>query len=200
MVRRGAVAALALLGAAGAVLGVQAWRGDAPAGSGRPAAEAPAARDGEPAAAGYAELVQQLQRRPGDSRALILKARLDRQAERHARAAAGYERALAPGSKARLDPRVWVEYAEARGLAQDGRLAGEPARALEQALQLDARYAPALDLAATAAWEAQDYAGAARHWRRLQEQLSPGTPRHDATARAIEAAEQRARLSLPPRR
>jgi cytochrome c-type biogenesis protein CcmH len=145
----------------------------------------------------YAELERYLQRQPSDARALVLKARLDMRAQRYDFAAAAFEKALAGKSKAANDAGVWVEYAEARGMAQGGTLAGEPLVLVQKALALDARHGQALDLAGSAAWEVRDFAKAAMHWKRLLEQIPPGSPRHAELSLAIERAEQRAKLSLP---
>ncbi len=156
----------------------------------------------EPGAASmqlYGELEQHLNKQPGDARALVLKARLDMRADRFAQAAQAFERAVAGKSRAALDPAIWVEYAEARAMAQGGTLAGEPLRLVHKALELDARHAQALDLAGSAAWEQRDYAGAATQWKRLLVQIPAGTARHGELARAIERAEQRAGMALPPR-
>ena len=146
----------------------------------------------------YAQLELQLQRHPGDVRALVLKARLDMEAQRFDLAAGGYAKSLAmPKSKAVGDPDVWAEYAEAVGMQQGGTLAGKPMELVDKALALDPRHAKALDLAGSAAWEAKDFAGAAAHWKRLLERLPAGSSRHGELAAAIGAAEQRARLALP---
>lgn len=146
----------------------------------------------------YAQLELQLQRHPDDVRALVLKARLDMEAQRVDMAAAAYEKALAlPNSKAVRDPDVWAEYAEAVGMQQGGTLAGKPMELVDKALALDPRHATALDLAGSAAWEAKDFAGAAAHWKRLLERLPAGSSRHGELAAAVRGAEQRARLALP---
>jgi cytochrome c-type biogenesis protein CcmH len=145
----------------------------------------------------YAELERYLQRQPSDPRALVLKARLDMRAQRYDLAAAAFEKALAGTSKAANDAGVWVEYAEARGMAQGGTLVGEPLRLVQKALSLDAHHAQALDLAGSAAWEVRDFAKAAMYWTRLLEQIPPGSSRHAELSLAIERAQQRAKLSLP---
>ncbi len=159
-----------------------------------------AAASALPDAQAYAELERHLHREPGDARALVLKARLDMQAQRFHAAAEAYAQALAGPSKVALDAAVWVEYAEARGMLQGGRLAGEPQQLIDKALSLDASNPQALDLAGSAAWEQRDFATASRYWKRLLEQLAPGTARHAELSAAIERAEQRARVSLPPLR
>jgi len=197
-------AALAVLAVAAAVFLAQ--RPGAPQGS-DPSADALAAQleqtlqgRAAPVAADNLEsqLQAQLQRHPSDVRALVLKARLDMEAQRFGPAVAGYEKALGiANSKAARDPGVWVEYAEAVGMQQGGILAGKPLQLVEKALALDPGHGPALDLAGSAAWEAQDFTAAAVYWKRLLGQLPAGSARHGELAAAIRKAEQRARLSLP---
>lgn len=197
-------AALAVIAAAATVFLAQ--RPGAPQGSG-PSADALAAQleqtlQGQAAPVATDNLESQLQaqlrRHPSDVRALVLKARLDMEAQRFGPAAAGYEKALGvANSKAVRDPGVWVEYAEAVGMQQGGTLAGRPLQLVEKALALDPGHGPALDLAGSAAWEAQDFAAAVRHWKRLLEQIPAASPRHGDLVAAIARAEQRARLALP---
>ena len=144
-----------------------------------------------------AELTEHLARQPDDPRALVLKARLDMRSERFNEAAASYAKALQGRSKAINDAGVWTEYAEALGMAQGGRLAGEPVRLLQKALSIDARQPLALDLAGSAAWEVRDFAKAAMYWKRLLESIPASDPRHAELTLAIQRAEQRARFALP---
>jgi cytochrome c-type biogenesis protein CcmH len=156
--------------------------------------------EGEASERLYAELERYLKRQSSDPRAMVLKARLDMRAQRYDLAAAAFERAVAGKSRAANDAGVWVEYAEARGMAQGGTLVGEPMQLVEKALALDARHVQALDLAGSAAWEMRDFAKAAMYWKRLLEQIPSGSPRHAELSQAIERAERRARLSLPSTR
>jgi tetratricopeptide (TPR) repeat protein len=146
----------------------------------------------------HAGVERVLHREPTDPRSLIFHARLDMEGQRYEQAAAGYGKALSGRSKAAKDPGVWVEYAEARGMAQGRILAGEPARLVERALQIDGNYPQALDLAGSAAWEAQEFGKAAAYWTRLLAQIPPETSRHEQLSLAIQRAQQRAKLSLPP--
>lgn len=158
----------------------------------------PAPEAGDTPQARYALLERQLARQPRDARARVLKARMDLQAERHALAAAGFRQALDDSPKVARDPGVWLEYAEAEALRQGGRLAGLPATLIDRALSLQADHPQALDLAGSADYEAQRYADAAAHWRRLRNGLAATDPRREQLATAISEAERRARLSLPP--
>lgn len=203
--RRGAwIAAAALvLGLPALTFGLYSLRGDVGAlDSERSALSEQWLEDGLPAEGEaserlYAELERYLQRQSSDPRALVLKARLDVRAQRYDLAAAAFEKALAGTSKAANDAGVWVEYAEARGMAQGGTLVGEPLRLVQKALSIDAHHAQALDLAGSAAWEVRDFAKAAMYWKRLLEQIPPGSSRHAELSLAIERAQQRAKLSLP---
>jgi cytochrome c-type biogenesis protein CcmH len=147
----------------------------------------------------YANLEQQVRRRPRDARAWVLKARADMAAGRHELAAQGYAEAVKVGPKVANDATVWVEYAEARGMTQGGALTGQPLALLERALALNPTHPQALDLAGSAAWETQDYKTAIHYWQRLQQQLPSGDPRQSALQAAVESAQRRARFSLPAR-
>ena len=154
--------------------------------------------DAEPADdAVYTELERHLKRQPEDGRALILKARLDMKAERFDLAAAAYQQALAGNSKATRDSAVWLEYAEAAGMAQGGTLAGLPRQLIVKALSLDPDNPRGLDLAGSEAWERGDFASAAAYWSNLLAQIPQGSARHRELSAAIEQAGQRARVSRP---
>lgn len=183
--------------------GVYGLRGDwAAAGGERGALSEQLLKDGlrqggAAAAQMRVELERHLGRQPGDARALVLLARLEMREERYPQAAAAYEKALADGSKASKDAGVWVEYAEARSMAQGRSLLGEPQRLVQKALALDSEHPGALDLAGSAALERHDYAGAAKYWKRLLPQLPDGSERRAELSQAIARAEQRARFMLP---
>ncbi len=145
----------------------------------------------------YAALEHQIAQYPRDSRARVLKARMDVQAGRFDLATEGYRAALAAAPKVARDAGVWVELAEAQGLRQGGTLAGEPRALIARALGIQADHPQALELAGSAAYEAREFAAAARYWQRLIEQIAVSDPRHGELAAAIERAEKRARLSLP---
>ncbi len=184
-------------------VGLYSWRGDFAAVGAEPAASSeqwlqqgwPAA--GEPADRLYAEVQRHLKLQPADTRALVIKARLDMQAERYAQAVAAFGLALAGRSKAANDASVWVEYAEAQGMLQGRTLLGEPQRLLNKALELDGRHPQALDLAGSAAWEARNYEDAVGYWQRLLAQLPAGSPRRVELSEAIDRAQRKALLTLP---
>ena len=117
------------------------------------------------------ELVRHLKRNPGDGRGFVLLARMEFASDQFAQAAAAYASAIALSSKVAADPAVWCEYADAVGMAQGGTLAGKPRELVVRALALNPAFPAALEMAGGAAFEAQDYATAARYWRELLAQL-----------------------------
>lgn len=175
----------AALGGTRAALSVQLR--DAVAGTDAPA----------PSDAAYIELEGHLRRQPDDARALVLKARIDMQAQRFEAAATAYRTALNGASKATRDAGLWLEFAEAVGLAQGGTLLGQPALLVDKALSLDPNDPKALDLAGSAAWERGDFASAVLHWQRLLQQVAPRSQRHTDLTAAIGRAALRAQR--PPR-
>jgi cytochrome c-type biogenesis protein CcmH len=79
-----------------------------------------------------------------------------------------------------------------------GSLAGRPLELIQQALAIDPAHPVALEMAGSAAYEERHYAEAARYWKVLLAQLAPTSERHAELAAAIERAERRAAVSLPP--
>jgi len=134
---------------------------------------------------------------PNDARAWVMLARLRMQGEQFAPAAFAYERALQASAKVARDPLIWCEYADALGMAQGGRLAGKPRELIDRALALDAAHPRALEMAGSAAYEAGDFRGAARHWKQLLALLPANSAEHTELAAAVARAEQRAKFSLP---
>lgn len=73
------------------------------------------------------------------------------------------------------DPRLLTDYADVLAMAQGRNLQGRPLELVRQALELDPNNSKALNLAASAAYQRQDFAEAAMYWRRLLQQLPPGS-------------------------
>jgi cytochrome c-type biogenesis protein CcmH len=164
---------------------------------------APTAAQGEVAAtsdpvAFRRQLAAHLAANPRDARALVALARLDMSEDRFAEAAANFAKALEVGPKVARDADVWCEYADALGMAQGGTLAGRPTELIGRALSIDGRNARALEMAGSAAYERRDYRMAAAYWKDLLAQTTPGSSTYAELATAIERAERRAALSLPP--
>ena len=121
---------------------------------------------------------------PRDGRSWVLEARRHMDADRFPEAARAYENGLA-SRKVAADPQVWCELADALGMAQGGRLAGRPTELVDKALALNPLHPRALEMAGSAAYEAGDFARAARHWNQLLAQLPPGSPEHAQLTAAL---------------
>jgi len=145
----------------------------------------PAFRDG---------LAKHLADNPGDGRAWAILGRIDLALERYGTAAAAFARAVETSPKVAGDPEVWIDYAEAAGMAEGRTLVGRPAQYIARALALDPTNARALEMAGSLATELGDHAGAVRHWKLLLGRLDAGDPRRDGLAAAIARAE---RLAVP---
>lgn len=64
------------------------------------------------------------------------------------------------------DATVLADFADVLAMAQGRRLAGEPARLVQRALDADPRHLKALALAGSVAYESRDYAAARGYWER----------------------------------
>lgn len=145
-----------------------------------------------------AQLVAHLAGKPRDGRAWVALARLDLEEDRFDDAAKHYAKAIAASAKIARDPGALCEYADALGMAQGGRLEGEPAATIERALALDPAHPKALEMAGSVSYERGDYRTAARHWRALLDHFPAGTQAHVELAAAIDRAEKLAATTLPP--
>jgi cytochrome c-type biogenesis protein CcmH len=79
-------------------------------------------------------------------------------------AVAAYAKAA---EKAPRDAQLLADFADALAMSKGEKLAGEPERLVERALEIDPRNLKALALAGTAAYERQDYGRAAELWGRM---------------------------------
>jgi cytochrome c-type biogenesis protein CcmH len=162
----------------------------------------PAALDGTPIAAPTTtggpegvsarrdQLIRHLARNARDGRGWMLLARMDFEADRFDDAADSYGKALAASPKIAADAGVWCEYADALGMAQGGTLAGRPRELVMRALTMNAAHPKALEMAGSAAFEAREFASAARYWRQLLAQLPESSVQHRELATAVTRAER----------
>jgi cytochrome c-type biogenesis protein CcmH len=111
-----------------------------------------------------ATLAERLKAQPDNLEGWTMLARSYVALGRHRDAATALQRAnaLAPGN-----PDLLADLADLLGMAQGRRLAGEPARLIQQALDIDPAHRKALALAGTVAFEAQDFDAARGYWQRL---------------------------------
>ena len=138
-------------------------------------------------------LAERLKSEPGDAEGWMMLGRSYTALGRHRDAVGAFRRAnqLAPGNANLL-----ADFADVLGMAQGKRLAGEPARLVQAALDVNPKHGKALALAGSVAFEARDYAAARAYWERLVAVVPPGSE----MARSVQAniAEARQLESATP--
>ena len=127
-------------------------------------ATAPAGRTQEQIEANVAALAKRLQENPADAQGWTMLARSYSSMQRYGESAGAYARAteLTPN-----DADLWAEYAFVSAMASGRTLEGRPMEFLERALKIDPENAKALQLAGSAAFQAQDYKKAIDYWERV---------------------------------
>lgn len=133
-------------------------------------------------------LAERLRADPGDADGWVMLGRSYTALGRYQDGAGALQRAvaLAPGNAGLL-----ADLADVTAMAQSRRLAGEPARLVQQALDADPHHAKSLALAGSVAFEAGDYAAARGYWQRLVAVLPPGSDMARAVQGSIDDAAQR---------
>ncbi len=117
----------------------------------------------------------------GSVTALVAQAEEYRRKREFRQAADVYRKVIAAGG---MTADTWADYADAlASAAPDGSLAGEPAKAIEQALKLDPKQTKALWLKASFAHQQHRYEEALAAWRALLALMPAGS----SDARIIEA-------------
>ncbi len=89
------------------------------------------------------------------------------------------------------DPNVLVRYADALAMVNGGRLVGEPAQLVEQALSVDPNNTQGLWMAGMAARQQNDLRTALAHWRKLEPALADKPDNLAELRRQIADVEQR---------
>ena len=117
-------------------------------------------------------LKKKLEQNPGDGAGWALLARSYVELKRHAEAVPAYEKAVKVITD---DPQLLADYADTLAVVNGYKLAGKPEALVKQALELDPHHTKALMLAATAAFDRQDYKAAISFWERLQQDLPVGS-------------------------
>lgn len=110
------------------------------------------------------QLVERLQKSPGDVEGWTLLARSQMTLGRYQEAAAAYVKAMALKPD---DAGLITDYADALGVVNGRTLEGEPARLLERALKLEPRQLKALVLVGTLEFQRGNYAGAQKRWEEV---------------------------------
>ena len=94
------------------------------------------------------------------------------------------------------DPDLLANYADLLAVRAGGRLEGQPLVLVNKALAINPMHPMSLMLAATAAYQQGNFAGAVKHWEQLLLVLEPGSP--DAEQLQIYIADARAKGGLKP--
>ena len=116
---------------------------------------------------------------PSRAEALLASAETYRRSRKFKEACAAYAEAVGLGT---MTADNWADYADAQA-SMAGHLAGEPEKALAEALALDPRHTKALWLKASLAYEQRRYDDALATWRQLLALVPPGS----SDARIVEA-------------
>lgn len=113
-------------------------------------------------------LRQKLENNPSDGAGWALLARSYVELRQHAKSIPAYEKAV---KVIQDDPQLLADYADALAVVNGHQLTGVPEDLINQALKLDSHHVKALMLAATAAFDRNDYKQAIGYWERLQQDL-----------------------------
>jgi cytochrome c-type biogenesis protein CcmH len=140
-------------------------------------------------------LARKVRERPDDVQGWSLLARSMATLGRFQESADAYAHLakIAPG-----DPSVLADYADALAMAQGRSLAGKPYELVKEALAIDPSHPKALALAASAALDANEFAGALNYWRALEVQLPPGSDDLRQVQAVVAEVEAKAREAGQP--
>ena len=133
-----------------------------------------------------ARLAAKLRENPDDVDGLKLLGRSYMVLGRFPEAVAAYAKAA---EKSPRDAQLLTDFADALAMTRSEKLAGEPERLVQRALEIEPNNLKALALAGTAAYERQDYAKAAELWSRML----PLVPADSEDARMISGNVEEAR-------
>lgn len=138
------------------------------------------------------ELEARVRNNPRDSEAWLAIADLQRQQHEYAKAREAFSKVIALKG---MTAQGWADYADALASQAGGSLAGEPARAVDRALQMDPNNIKALWLKASFAHEQRRFAEALVLWQKLRSLL----PAESSDARIIDSniAEASALAGIP---
>ena len=140
---------------------------------------------GEQIQAMVSALAERLKAEPGNAEGWMMLGRSYTALSRYSDAALAFRKA------SELQPKnadVLADLADVTGMAQGRRLAGEPARIIQAALDIDPRHVKALALAGSVSFEQKDDAGARAYWQRLLAVV----PADSEIARSVQSSVQEA--------
>jgi cytochrome c-type biogenesis protein CcmH len=130
-------------------------------------------------------LAARMQQKPEDAEGWMLLGRSLNVLGQYERAAQAYARAAQLLPK---DAGLLADYADTLGMAQGGKLEGEPFAIVKRALQADPQHVKALALAGTAEYERRNYAAAVAYWERILKVVSQDSESARSVAGSIAEA------------
>ncbi len=136
-------------------------------------------------------LAERLKAKPDDPEGWSMLGRSYSVLEMFPQAVTAFQRVIALRPQ---DAQGYVDYADALGMTQGRKLAGEPEKLIARALQLDPDNVKALSLSGTLALDRGDAAGAAQLWAHALRKSEPGSEMAQRLQGAIDDARQRAGL------
>jgi cytochrome c-type biogenesis protein CcmH len=117
-----------------------------------------------------ADLAARLEKNPGDTKGWVVLARSYRAMGRLPQAESAYDRI---GEALYQDATLLAEYGDVLATRAMGNFEGKPMEIVEKALKLDPENPMAISLAATAAYNRNDFAGAVAYWEHLIRLVPP---------------------------
>ena len=134
-------------------------------------------------------LAERLKAKPDDAEGWSMLGRSYSVLEMFPQALTAFQRVIALRPE---DAQGYVDYADALGMTQGRKLAGEPEKLIARALQLDPDNVKALSLSGTLALDRGDAAAAAQLWAQALQKTEPGSEMAQRLQGAIDDARQRA--------
>lgn len=138
-------------------------------------------------------LTERLKAKPDDAEGWAMLARSYAAQNRHAEALPALKRVIELRPK---DAQSLADYADGLAVANNRSLDGEPEKVVQQALALDPANVKALSLAGTAAFNRNDFKGAAAMWERAVKVSDPADEFTQQLQGAVNAARERAGLPV----
>jgi cytochrome c-type biogenesis protein CcmH len=139
--------------------------------------------------ANVASLASRLEQNPGDLTGWKMLARSYVSLEKYREASIAYAKATALNPD---DADLLADYAFSLAMASEQKLQGKPVELIRKALQLDPENPKALELAGSAAFEAQDYQRAIEYWQKLLERVPANSEVAQSLTERINQAKARA--------
>ena len=137
--------------------------------------------------ANVAALAKKLEQTPNDAAGWSMLGRSYSSLGKYSEASAAYKRAVDLKSD---DADLLADYAFALAMANEKKLAGEPAEIIKRALKIDPENPKVLELAGSAAFEAKDFKLAINYWEKLLQKVSSDSEISQALSERIAEAKR----------